>query len=202
MGLLTFLKRPAPSAPQDLRAELVTFVIRKDLNGLTRLVRERRDVIVAEFGGWLTVPMAMKDDQALLEHYGEMLLSVARIVDHDGDRSLLERLEGDPQDAPVESWNEQVAIAASLSDQARFGEAAQVLESLADRLAQLRGSAVDFYRPRVLGKLGIALYQAGHVTRAQEATRQARDLCRQLGDEDGVQAYEMNLTKFEAGSSK
>jgi len=202
MGLLTFLKRQAPSASQDLRTQLVTLVARKDLNGLARLVRERRDTIVAEFGGWLTVPMAMQDDQVLLEHYGEMLLSVARIVDHDGDGSLLKLLEGDPQDVPVESWNEQMAIAASLSDQARFGDAAQVLASLADRLAQLRGSAVDFYRPRVLGKLGIALYQAGEAARAREVTCQARDICRQLGDEDGVQAYETNLTKFDVGSSK
>ena len=181
MGLLTFLKRPAPFASQDLRTQLVTLVARKDLNGLARLVRERRDTIVAEFNDWITVPSAMKDDQPLLEHYGEMLLSVARIVDHDGDGSLLKMLEGDPQDAPVESWNEQVAIAASLSEQARFGEAAQVLASLADRLARLRGSAVDFYRPRVLGKLGIARYQAGDVAGAHEATLQARDICRQLG---------------------
>ena len=200
MGLLTFLKRPAPSGPQDLRSQLVTLVARQDLNGLARLVRERRDTIVAEFGDWLTVPMALKDDTALLEHYGEMLLSVARIVDHDGDGTLLKLLEGDPQNAPVESWNEQMAIAASLSDRARFGDAAQVLASLADRLAQVRGSAVDFYRPRVLGKLGIALYQAGDVSRAREVTRQARDICRQLGDEDGVQAYETNLSKFEVRS--
>jgi hypothetical protein len=52
----------------------------------------------------------------------------------------------------------------------------------------------------VLGKLGIALYQAGDVSRAREVTRQARDICRQLGDEDGVQAYETNLSKFEVRS--
>ena len=200
MGLLTFLKRPATSAPQDLRTQLVTLVARKDLNGMARLVRERRETIVAEFSDWLTVPLSMKDDPALLEHYGDMLLSAARIVEHDGDPSLVQMLEGDPQDAPVESWNEQVGIAAALSQQGRFGDAAQVLASLAERLVQLRGSAVDFYRPRVLGKLGIAFYQAGDVERAIEATGQARDICRQLGDEDGVQAYEANLTKFEMRS--
>ena len=201
MGLLTFLKRSPAAARQDLRTQLVTLVARKDLNGVARLVREHRDSIIAEFSGWLTVPMAMKDDQTLLEHYGEMLLAVARIADHDGDASLLGMLESDPQDMPVESWNEQIAIAASLSGQARLDEAAQVLAALADHLAQLRGSAVDFYRPRVLGKLGIALYQAGDVTRAREATSEARDICRQLGDEDGVQAYETNLANMEGTST-
>jgi hypothetical protein len=199
MGLLSFLKRPANSAATpDLRLQLVTLVARKDLPALASLVRERRDTIVAEFGEWMTVPMAMKDDQPLLEHYGEMLLSVARIVEHDGDASLVTMLEGDPADAPVETWNEQIALAASLSEQTRFADAVQVLSSLADRMGQLRGSAVDFYRPRVLGKLGIALFQSGDVARAIDITRQARDLCEKLGDEDGVQAYEANLANMES----
>jgi len=196
MGLLEFLKRPSSSAPPDLRTRLVTLVVRQDLNGLARLVREQRATIVGEFGDWLSVPGTMRDDQALLEHYGEMLLAVARVVEHDGDGSLLKMLDGDPHNAPVESWNEQVATAASLSEQGRFSEAARVLKSLAARLDTIRGSAVDFYRPRVLGKLGIALYQAGDVAEAHEATRKARDICRRLGDEDGVQAYETNLANM------
>jgi hypothetical protein len=175
---------------------LISYVVRKDLNGLASLVRERQETIVAEFGDWMTVPQAMQDDQPLLAQYGEMLLTVARIVDHGGNPSLLKQLEGDPADAPVDLWNEQMAIAASLSEQGRFAEATRVLESLADRMGQLRGSAVDFYRPRVLGKLGIVLYQTGDIDRARQMTRQARDLCDQLGDEEGVQAYETNLANM------
>src|SRR6187200_307992 len=134
MGLLTFLKRPSPSEPADLRTQLVTLVVRKDLNGLARLVRERRETIATGFADWLTVPAAMQEDPALLEHYGEMLLAVARIVDHDGDGRLLKMLEGDPAAAPVELWNEQMAIAASLSEQGRFADAARVLTSLAARI--------------------------------------------------------------------
>jgi hypothetical protein len=118
---------------------------------------------------------------------------VARIIEHDGDPSLAGMLAGDPSDAPVEVWNEQIAIATALSEQERFTDAVQVLSVLADRLAMMRGSAVDFYRPRVLGKLGIALYQAGEITRGRETTRQARDICEQLGDDEGVQAYDANL---------
>lgn len=195
MGLFTFFKR-APSAAADLRTQLVTLVMRKDLNGLARLVRERRETVVSEFESWLTVPMEMKEDQPLLEHYGEMLLSVARIVDHDGDSRPLKLLEGDPADAPVETWNEQIAVAATLAEQQRFSEAARILQALADRMGTLRGSAVDFYRPRVLGKLGVALYQAGDAVRARDVTQQALDICRQLGDEDGVQAYETNLANM------
>jgi hypothetical protein len=198
MGLLTFLKRSNTGAARDLRTELVTLVARKDLNSLARVVRERRETIAAEFGDWMTVPIAMKEDAALLEHYAEMLLSVARIVDHDGDASLLKMLEGDPASAPVETWNEQIAVAASLTARERFGDAARVLDALVARMGELRGSAVDFYRPRVLGKLGVALYQSGEVERARDVTRQALDICRQLGDEDGVRAYETNLDNMGA----
>ena len=193
MSLFPFRRRtPARPAP-DLRSQLIGLVARKDLASLAALVRERRETITAEFKDWTTVPMLMQDDQQQLEQYGEMLLAVARIIEHDGDPSLAKMLEGDPSDAPVELWNEQIAIAAALSEQERFTDAAQVLSVLADRLALIRGSAVDFYRPRVLGKLGIALYQSGEINRGREVTKEARDICEQLGDDDGVQAYEGNL---------
>jgi hypothetical protein len=200
MGLLSWLKRPqTDAAPADLRSQLVSLVMRKDLTGLAAVVRDRRETIVAEFGDWVTVPMAMKEDPQLLEKYGEMLMAVARIVERDGDPSLVKRLEGDPADSPVETWNEQIAIAAALSDQERYADAAIVLSALANRLATLRGSAVDFYRPRVLGKLGIALYHAGDADRAREVTEQARDICQSLGDEDGVAAYTTNLQNMDQG---
>jgi hypothetical protein len=197
MALFPFRKRGAASPAPDLRSQLISLVARKDLRSLAVLVRERRETITAEFTDWITVPMAMRDDQQLLEQYGEMLLSVARIAEHDGDPSLVKMLEGDPADAPVELWNEQIAMAAALSEQERFTDAAQVLAALAERLALMRGSAVDFYRPRVLGKLGIALYQSGDASRGREVTEQARDICQQLGDEDGVQAYDANLQNMQ-----
>lgn len=193
MALFPFRKRSAPPPDPDLRSRLIALVARKNLPSLAALVRENRDTIAAQFADWMTVPIGMKDDQPLLERYGEMLLSVARIIERDGDATLVKMLEGDPADAPVEAWNEQIAVAAALSEQQRFAETAQVLSTLADRLSTLRGSAVDFYRPRVLGKLGIALYQSGETERAREVTRQARDLCKQLGDDEGVQAYETSL---------
>src|SRR5829696_1181787 len=133
MALFPFRRRTPARSASDLRSQLISLVARKDLASLTALVRERRKTIIAEFEHWTTVPMVMQDDPQLLERYGEMLLAVARIVEHDGDPSLVKMLEGDPADAPVEVWNEQIAIAAALSDQGRFADAVQVLSVLADR---------------------------------------------------------------------
>src|SRR6266545_3826206 len=114
MALFPFRRRtPARSAP-DLRSQLISLVARKDLPSLAALVRERRATITAEFKDWTTVPMMIQDDQPLLEQYGEMLLAVARIIEHDGDPSLAKMLDGDPSDAPVEVWNEQIATASAL----------------------------------------------------------------------------------------
>jgi len=186
-------RKPRVDDRVDLRSQLIALVVRKNLRGLADLVLERRETVVAEFGDWMTVPMAMQEDPQLLAQYGEMLMAVARIVEREGDDSLVGRLHGDPADSPVEHWNEQIAIAATLSEQGRYRDAATVLSALAGQLESLRGSAVDFYRPRVLGKLGIALYQAGDERRAIEVTREAREICRRLGDEEGVAAYEASL---------
>ena len=195
MALFSWRRRRADERA-DLRSELIACVARKDLRGLADRVREQRERIVAEFGDWMTVPMAMKDDPQLLTQYGEMLMAVARIIEREGDASLVARLEGDPADSPVAQWNERIAVAATLSEQGRYREAAHVLTTLAQQLGSVRGSAVDFYRPRVLGKLGIALYRAGDAGRALEVTREARDMCQRLGDDEGVTAYETSLANI------
>ena len=198
MGLSRWFKRSQPDQDMDLRSQLVAAVIKKDLSAIAQITRDHREVIAREFSAWKTVPMTMKDDPALLEQYGEMLISVARIFERDGDKSLLDGLGGDPADQPVDTWNEEMATAAALAAAGRHADAARVLSGLAERLAALRGSAVDFYQPRVLGKLGIARYQAGDVAGALDATRQARDICQRLGDEEGVAAYSTNLTNMGA----
>jgi hypothetical protein len=199
MGLTSwFRRRPHAPADVDLRSQLIGAVAAKDLAAFARLTREHHEVIVAEFHEWKTVPMAMKDDPALLEQYGEMLIAVARLFEREGDRTLLDALGGDPADQPVDTWNEEIATAAALAAAGRPADAARALAALAERLAALRGSAVDFYQPRVLGKLGIARYEAGDIAGALAATRQARDICERLGDDEGVTAYSTNLTNMGA----
>ena len=198
MGFTSWFRRGRPAEDADLRSQLIVAVAEKDLAALARLIRDHRDVIAGEFEDWKTVPMPMKDDPVLLGQYGEMLIAVARIFEREGDSSLMDRLGGDPADQPVETWNEEIATAAAFTAVGRHADAAQALAALAQRLASLRGSAVDFYQPRVLGKLGVARYQAGDVAGALDATRQARDICQRLGDDEGVAAYTANLTNMGA----
>jgi tetratricopeptide (TPR) repeat protein len=198
MGFTSWFKRGQPAEAADLRSRLIGAVAAKDLPGLARITRDHREAIAAEFADWKTVPMAMREDPALLEQYGEMLIAVARVLEAEGDASLMQQLQGDPASAPIEQWNDEMAAAAALAAAGRHTEAARLLEALLGRITALRGSAVDFYQPRVLGKLGIARYQSGDVPGALDATRQARDICQRLGDEEGVAAYSSNLTNMGA----
>ncbi len=188
-----FSRARSSSAPPDLRGSLIAAVTAKDLGTVARLFRDHRDSIRASFPDWITVPMHMKDDQAALATYGEMLITVARIFEQEGDDSLIASLRGDPADTPIEGWNRDIAAAQALANQGRHADAAAMLSALADSMKPIRGSAVDFYRPRVLGKLGVALFQSGNAERALEVTREARDFCEQIGDEEGVKAYTANL---------
>lgn len=192
MGLSNWFGRRA-SGPIDLRGSLIAAVAAKDLRAVARLFRENREELRASFDAWSTVPIEMKRDETALAQYGEMLITLARLFEQQGDAGPMAALRGDPMQHPIEEWHRDIAAAQAAVEEGRHAAAAAILSALLASMSTLRGSAVDFYRPRVLGKLGIAFYHAGRPDRARELTREARDFCRRIGDEDGVQAYSANL---------
>jgi len=118
------------------------------------------------------------------------MFTVASMFERSGDASLMTRLRGA---SPVERWDNDLTSAQTLIDERRPTEAVTLLKTVLDGIGEHRGSAVDYYRPRVLGKLGIALVHCGDRREAVKVTRQALELCRSLGDEEGVRAYTKNL---------
>jgi hypothetical protein len=194
MGLTDWFRAArALAPPADLRGALIDAVEAKDTRAVSGLFTSYRDTIRASFAGWSTVPLDMRADERALASYAEMLITVARLFEQAGDDGPMVALRGDPVADPIEQWNAQIAAAQRLSEQQRHAEAAATLSSLLAAMQGVRGSAIDFYRPRVLGKLGVALYQAGDHDGALEMTRQARDVCAGIGDEEGVAAYSANL---------
>ena len=193
-----FTRSRTPAAPADLRSSLLAAVAAKNSASVTQLFRANRDEIRALFPQWTTVPMELRQNETLLGQYGEMLITIARLFEQEGDGSLMASLQGDPADSPIESWNRDIAAAQALSEAGRYAEAASLLAALRDSMKTLRGSAIDFYWPRLLGKLGVALYQAGDEEAGREATREARDFCASIGDEEGVEAYTRNLEAMDS----
>lgn len=200
MGLLDWWKAARTlAAPADLRAALIEAVAAKDSRAVSALFTSNRETIRGSFVEWSTVPIDLRSDQAALASYGEMLITVARLFEQQGDVEPMNSLRGDPVANPIDQWNGEMATAQRLSDEGRYADAAATLSAVLAAMEGVRGSAIDFYRPRLLGKLGVALYLAGDVTRAREVTAEARDFCESIGDEEGVTAYRTNLENMAAG---
>src|SRR5258705_182256 len=78
-------------------------------------------------------------------------------------------------------------------DGGRAGEAVGLLHAVLERTRGLTGNGVATNRGRTLGSLGAASFRAGDKTRAIEFTQQALEMCRQVGDEEGVRIYSRNI---------
>jgi tetratricopeptide (TPR) repeat protein len=190
MGVFDWFSRRQPDAPPaDLRERLIATVNAKD-RALVELIRANEAAIRESFPSWTKVPLEVRNDPAALERYAQMLIALARVFESVGDASLMARLT---TGNPTAQWDKDVATAQTLLDEKRATEAVTVLKRVLASLEELSGSGVDHYRPRVLGRLGIALLHTGDRRQAVKITKEALELCRSLGDEDGVRAYTTNL---------
>jgi tetratricopeptide (TPR) repeat protein len=194
MGAFDWLtRRRAARKSADLRESLVAAVGRKDYDLLGHLINANTSEIRKAFPSWTTVPPEIRNDPRAMSGYVDTLSTIATVFERSGDASLMKLLQdGDP----TREWNNAITAAQTLIDQKRASEAVTVLRSLLDDMERLSGSAPDHYRPRVLGKLGVALFYSGDRREAIAVTRQALELCRSLGDEEGVGAYTHNLDEI------
>jgi tetratricopeptide (TPR) repeat protein len=132
----------------------------------------------------------------VLDRYARTLFLVATVFERSGDPSLKDLLTGPPGENPIAQCQEEVKRAESLVDQGRVAEGIVILRATLEDMRSVTGTGVDFLRPRVLGRLGIALAKSGNRTEAINVTRKALELCRQAGDDEGVRAYSTNLDTF------
>ena len=185
-----FTRRQHTQPPTDLREALIAAASANNQRELLRLIDANRITIRDAFPEWTSVPETIRNNPDALQQYAQTMFRVATIFEQSGDASLMTRLRGDD---PTVRWNAEIARAQSSIDQKRPTEAVTVLKTVLDGMAQMSGSIVDYYRPRALGRLGIALLQSGDAREAVKVTREALELCRRAGDEDGVQAYTRSL---------
>jgi tetratricopeptide (TPR) repeat protein len=167
MGLTDWFQRGrGPQFTGDLRDALFDAFKAQDYESLVPLINNNADAIRASFADWLHVPAEIRHDPSVLEAYGKMLFMI---------------------------WYDTLRVAQQLIDSGRASEAVTSLRDALESMKGATGSAVDDCRPKLLGRLGIALYKSGAPREAADVTRQALELCRQLGDEEGVRTYTNNL---------
>ena len=183
-----FRRRPLASHPNDLLPALLDGFDRKDFERLMPLINDNADRIRTEFRSWMTVPEAIRDDPEAVKRYVRTLHAIASLFENSGDPSLKQCFESGGTEL-----NEVMERASRLTESGQAGEAVALLRANLDKLRGATGTGVDRYRALLLGRLGVALAKLGDTPEAILVTREALELCRRSGDEQGVRAYTNNL---------
>jgi hypothetical protein len=188
-----FRRRPTSTGPDDLLPALIEGFERKDYPGLMQLINDNAERIRTEFRSWTKVPEAVRQDPAAVNRYVTTFYNVAALFEKSGDPSLIACIGGSARDNPITRWNEALERAGQLTDGGQPAEAVALLRATLDQMRGGTGTAIDQLHPRILGRLGLALAKLGDTSDAIRVTREALELCRQSGDEEGVRAYTHNL---------
>jgi hypothetical protein len=83
-----------------------------------------------------------------------------------------------------------------LTESGPAAEAVVLLRATLENIATTTGTGASQYRARCLGSLGVALNTVGNTSEAVRVTREALEICRQAGDEEGVEVYRKNLDEI------
>lgn len=193
MGISDWLPRSAPSRPDDLRAALLDAFERKDYERAMRLINGNSDRIRNEFRSWTTVPESLDGDADAVRRYVNTLVTIAGVFEKSGDASLRIWLEGGGGETPLTQWNDALERAGQMTASGRAAEAVVLLRETLANIATTTGPGASHYRARCLGSLGGALKEVGNTSDAVRVTREALEICRQAGDEEGVKVYTQNL---------
>lgn len=135
-------------------------------------------------------------DADALSRYVNTLMTIARVFEKSGDASLRIWLEGGGRDTPLTQWTEALERAGRLTESGQAAEAVVLLRATLENIATTTGTGVSHYRARCLGSLGAALHKLGNTSEAVRVTREALEICRQAGDEEGVKVYTTNLDEI------
>ncbi len=194
MGISDWLRsRSTSSRPDDLRAALLDAFERQDHERAMRLINDNSGRIRSEFSSWTEAPESLRGDAVALSRYLKTLVTIARVFKESGDASLLAWLEGKGRETPLTQWNDALERAPRMTESGQAAEAVVLLRATLDNIATTTGPGASHYRARCLGSLGIALNKVGNTPEAVRVTREALEICRESGDEEGVKVYIQNL---------
>lgn len=176
-----------------LHAEFHAAIEANDVALLNRLLQAHGQEVVEQFDAWLTVPAAVRGDQAAAGQYVDSLVRIARLFDHVGVPSLLQRMFGEDKDNPIIRWKRRLSHAQALSEGGEHAASDAELDAVLQEMEGATGNVVDDLRPKILGTLGSNALHRGDYVAALDFMQRAYDACVASGDEAGRVAYYENL---------
>lgn len=186
--------------PDDLRRALFDAIAAQDNARFVELVNGHTATILASFATWAVVPVEVRTDPAALPIYANGLIALAEIFANGGHPELMEILRGAGRGPnPIERWQASFREADAHVKAGRHRDAIAILETMLREFGGTTGTAIDAYRPKVLGMLGMAFFRIGDLSSAARRTREALEDCRRTNDAEGERIYVGNLEVIARG---
>jgi hypothetical protein len=195
---MDWLKRKAKGySSASLRDALFAAILRGDADEFTDLCQRTAPLILQFFPDWTKAPDDVRNDPRMANAWAQCLLTIAQAFESAGRPELLATLMGG-EDNPIVRWENSLAKANRLSDVGEYPESSRLLEDVLREMEGASGSAVDRYRPKIYGQLGVNAFRLGDYAAARRFTELALADCERTGDEKGVEVYAQNLATLSA----
>jgi tetratricopeptide (TPR) repeat protein len=168
---------------------LASAVAAKDGNRLGQLASAHREVIARNFPEWQKVPVAMRENQAAMQQYANVLIVVAQFFrDVFNDPTLLKLLTGDDANNPLSRWQNNLRQADALMGELRFDEARAILGVALTDIEKIETSGPVSYVAVTHGKIAHCFFHSGDPNAALPHAEKALELSEAKNDEQGTAA--------------
>ncbi|QDU82792.1 hypothetical protein Pla110_45550 [Polystyrenella longa] len=183
--------------PSELWTALRNSIEDRDMQRLAFLCEKYEESIKAHFVEWQSVPPEVRQDRVQREAYAESLVTLAQVFDRAGKPELLDALQKQDPQNPVDRLDDQLEDAKRLINQKEYSSAIALLESMITEYDNMLGTPVQEGLARIHGLLGVTWALSDELPHAILHTRIALQHCRDLGDQEGIDIYTESLEKME-----
>ena len=183
----------------ELREQLFDLVAHAHQAKLAQLLQEQATRIHALIPSWKTIPPALRSNPTAVQRWAEGVIGIATAYEALGDGALIQQLIGDSADNPLTQSEERLVQAQAAFDAGTYMDTIRIAQAGITALDGLSGTGVAHYQARMYGLMGAAYFRSGDTANAIRATLQAKTICEQSGDQEGVAIYTGNLQHIDAG---
>ncbi|MFI9599794.1 hypothetical protein ACIHCX_07915 [Streptomyces sp. NPDC052043] len=176
-----------------LRDNVFAAVFRGEERLLVELCRNYAGSIIEQFDEWAKVPEEYRTDQRLVAHWGQVLVTVAEVMQALGYPQPMERLAPRGTANPLRKLSHLMHRAQQKHEDGEFAASSEVLHELLAEMDGWQGPSVDDLRAKAYGTLGANSVRLDAIPEAVRYTERALQCCTEIGDLEGQWIYAENL---------
>jgi len=177
---------------EAIRAALFAAILAENRDAFIKICNDHAELIFQQFDEWAHSPHV--DGPEETEAWVHCLSTIAQSFEAAGYTQLMGILRGDRDDNPITRWENSFARAHQLSESGQTRDCINLLLPILDEMEGTHGTAVDAFRPKVLGVLGVSYFRVQEHSQARNYIERALNECKRIGDAEGVVIYAENLS--------